>query len=100
MKSVLLILTTVTSALAVLVAAIAATQSQNEAAFNGKNNLLNFNSHDHTQISIKHGIKGNDGTVYDDANTHQDDNFNRNRVILSMKEPNQIFITNQIMINK
>ena len=78
MKSVLLILT-VTSALAVLVATITATQSQNAAAFNEKNNLLNFNSHDHTQISEKHGIKGNDGTVYNDANIHQNDNFNTNR---------------------
>jgi hypothetical protein len=79
MKSVLLILTTVTSALAVLVVTIAATQSQNAAAFNEKNNLLNFNSHDHTQISEKHGIKCNDGTVYDNANIHQNDNFNTKR---------------------
>jgi hypothetical protein len=78
MKTILLILT-VTSILAVLAATIAVTQSQNVAAFNEKNNLLTYNSHDHTQISEKHGIRGNDGTVYNDANTHQNDNFNTNR---------------------
>jgi hypothetical protein len=65
-----------TAALASLVFVLTI-QQQNVAASN--EDKFVFNHHDHTTISEKHGITGNDGSVLNEEDSHFNSNDNTNR---------------------
>jgi hypothetical protein len=52
-------------------------QQQNVAASN--EDKFVFNHHDHTTISEKHGIRGNEGSELNDGDSHFNFNDNTNR---------------------
>ena len=67
-----------TAALASLVFSVTI-QQQNVAASNEDKDKFVSNHHDHTTISEKHGIQGNEGRVINDEDSHFNFNDNTNR---------------------
>jgi hypothetical protein len=67
-----------TVALASLVLALSI-QQQNVAASNEEKDKTIFNHHSHTQIDEKHGIRGNEGSVLNEEDSHFNSNDNTNR---------------------
>jgi hypothetical protein len=51
-------------------------QQQNVAASNGNDDKLILNQHSHTKIDEKHGITGNEVSVFNDGTSHTNSNFN------------------------
>jgi hypothetical protein len=67
-----------TVALASLVLALSI-QQQNVAASSEEKDKTIFNHHSHTQIDEKHGIRGNEGSVLNEEDSHFNSNDNTNR---------------------
>jgi hypothetical protein len=67
-----------TAALASLVFSVTI-QQQNVAASNEDKDKFVTNHHDHTIISEKHGIRGNEGSVTNEEDSHFNFNDNTNR---------------------
>jgi hypothetical protein len=67
-----------TAALASLVFSVTI-QQQNVAASNEDKDKFVSNHHDHTIISEKHGIRGNEGSVTNEEDSHFNFNDNTNR---------------------